>query len=31
MCSRLPNGIKASMLYRDYLTNFRINTQEAFR
>lgn len=30
-----PNGpggpIKASMLYRDYLRNFRINTQEAFR
>ena len=31
MCSRLPDGVTPSMLYRDYLTNFRINTQEAFR
>lgn len=31
MCSRLPDGIASSMLYRDYLANFRINTQEAFR
>lgn len=31
MCSRLPGTIKTSMLYRDYLTNFRINTPEAFR
>ncbi len=26
MRQRLPDGVEASMLYRDYLTNFRINT-----
>ncbi len=31
MCSRLPDGLHASMLYRDYLANFRINTLEAYR
>jgi adenine-specific DNA-methyltransferase len=31
MRSRLPSDVKSSMLYRDYLTNFRINTIEAFR
>lgn len=31
MCGRLPAGVHPSMLYRDYLLNFRINTIEAFR
>ncbi len=31
MCSRLPDGLTTSMLYRDYLGNFRINTVEAYR
>jgi adenine-specific DNA-methyltransferase len=31
MCSRLPSEIGSSMLYRDYLANFRINTGEAYR
>lgn len=31
MTARLPEGTTSSMLYRDYLTNFRINTIEAFR
>lgn len=31
MCSRLPEMIVPSMLYRDYLSNFRINTREAYR
>ena len=31
MRQRLPDGVEASMLYRDYLTNFRINTVEAYR
>lgn len=31
MSARLPEGITTSMLYRDYLSNFRINTPEAYR
>jgi adenine-specific DNA-methyltransferase len=31
MVSRLPSGLTSSMLYRDYLSNFRINTVEAYR
>ena len=31
MCSRLPATLRTSMLYRDYLGNFRINTPEAYR
>lgn len=31
MRAKLPEGLAASMLYRDYLANFRINTVEAFR
>ena len=31
MVTRLPPGMRSSMLYRDYLTNFRINTIEAYR
>lgn len=31
MVSRLPTDMRSSMLYRDYLTNFRINTIEAYR
>lgn len=30
MCDRLPEALETSMLYRDYLTNFRINTFEAW-
>lgn len=31
MSAQLPPSIRTSMLYRDYLANFRINTPEAFR
>lgn len=31
MRSRLPAGVSSSMLYRDYITNFRINTIEGYR
>jgi adenine-specific DNA-methyltransferase len=31
MCGRLDESITKSMLYRDYITNFRINTLEAYR
>jgi adenine-specific DNA-methyltransferase len=29
MCSALPSGIASSMLYRDYLRNFRVNTRHS--
>ena len=31
MRAKLPDGLTTSMLYRDYLGNFRINTLEAYR
>ncbi|HPZ14754.1 MAG TPA: DNA methyltransferase, partial [Bacillota bacterium] len=31
MKAKLPESLKISMLYRDYLANFRINTVEAYR